>query len=137
MSSKETPVGINNDVNPTKVTNSSNPSSEDLDNENILRQRELTKTEPPTLPIMTFFRRKKSDEAALDEIATQPSVYDDSALAKYFQPIDDYENLHRFDPAARWSWREELRVINNIDWRVTVWACVAFFALGMCLRNTL
>jgi hypothetical protein len=84
---------------------------------------------------MTLFRRKKKDEAALDEIATQPSVYDDPALAEYFQPINKYENLHRFDPAARWSWREELGVIDKIDWRITTWACVAFFALGMFPRD--
>lgn len=133
MSSKETPADIDKDVKATGVPNPSETSSEDLNavREQILRQQELTKTEPPTLPIMTLFRRKTNDEAALDEIATQPSVYDDPALVKYFQPVDKYENIHRFDPAARWSWREELRVINKIDWRITTWACVAFFALGM------
>lgn len=74
----------------------------------ILQQQELDKTEPPTLPIMTLFRRRKRDDASLNETATQPSVYDDPALAKYFKPIDTYENLHRFDPSARWTWAEEL-----------------------------
>jgi hypothetical protein len=124
---------VGKDVSLIEVANSDKTSSEDLDavREQILRQQELTKTKPPALPIMTLFRRKKNDETALDEIATQPSVYDDPTLAKYFQPIDKYENIHRFDPAARWSWREELGVVNKIDWRITTWACVAFFALGM------
>ncbi|KAI5358725.1 putative major facilitator superfamily, MFS transporter superfamily [Septoria linicola] len=103
--------------------------------ERILQEQELLKTEPPTLPILTLFRRKKTDEEALNKIATQPSVYDDEDLAKYFAPILQYENLHRLDPTARWTWAEELPVINKIDWRVTVWASVAFFALDLNRGN--
>ncbi len=42
-----------------------------------------------------------------DAVATKRSVYDDPTLAQYYWPKPEYEGLHRFDPEARWTYREE------------------------------
>ncbi|KAL5495055.1 hypothetical protein ACEPAI_517 [Sanghuangporus weigelae] len=66
------------------------------------------------------FRSSKYD---LDSIATQPSVFDDPATLDVYRPPSSYENAHRFDPDARWTWREEKKVVRKIDLRVMLWAC--------------
>ena len=53
---------------------------------------------------LPFWRKPK---VALDNIATQPSVFDDPVTLEIYRPPPVWENAHRFDPAARWTWREE------------------------------
>lgn len=43
----------------------------------------------------------------LDSVATQPSVFDDPKTLEVYRPPPTYENVHRFNPDARWTWREE------------------------------
>ena len=114
---------------------------------------DLGLSEPSTAPRLTdmFFRTKSLKPVDLDAVATQRSVYDDPALAKHYWPKSSYENLHRFDPNARWTWREErvsnvdcqgLRMpitdsdeckalVRKIDWRVMFWAAISFSAVSI------
>ncbi|KAF2036264.1 MFS general substrate transporter [Setomelanomma holmii] len=87
--------------------------------------------DPSTLAYL-WRRRPKVDPNA---IATQPLVYDDPEQAKYCQPLDTYENIHRFDPSERWTWAEEKQVLRKIEWRVAAWAAIAFFAPDLDRSN--
>jgi predicted MFS family arabinose efflux permease len=75
---------------------------------------------------------KSQDE---DAIATRRSVYDDPEMAKIYWPKQDYENIHRFDPNARWTYREEKAIVRKIDWKVMAWAAISFSALNLDRGN--
>ncbi|KAF3803869.1 putative transporter [Colletotrichum gloeosporioides] len=74
-----------------------------------------------------FFQRDKYYDPFA--IATQPSVFDDPDTAEKYHPRSDWENIHRFDPLARWTWAEEYALIRK------VWACIMFMALELDRAN--
>ncbi|KAF8067727.1 allantoate permease [Lyophyllum atratum] len=82
-----------------------------------------------------LFRRHLMKRINLDSTATRRSVYDDPNLAGHYAPKPEYENLHRFDPKARWTFREEKALVRKIDWKVMLWAAVSFSALNLDRNN--
>ncbi|OIW26677.1 MFS general substrate transporter [Coniochaeta ligniaria NRRL 30616] len=84
-----------------------------------------------------FFQllKGKSGHHDLDATATVRSVFDDPALARYYHPTTGYENLHRFDPSERWTYREERTVRRKTDWKIFVWILVMFFGLNIDRGN--
>ncbi|KAI1147889.1 major facilitator superfamily domain-containing protein [Nemania diffusa] len=79
-----------------------------------------------------FQRGKDYDPNA---IATQPSVYDVADVRDQYMPGADWENAHRFDPLARWTWGEERKVVRKIDWRIMLWVAVMFTAMELDRAN--
>ncbi|KLO11332.1 MFS general substrate transporter [Schizopora paradoxa] len=81
------------------------------------------------------FSRSAKHAQDLDSIATQPSVFDDPKTIDIYRPPPIYENAHRFDPSARWTWREEYKLVRKVDLRIMLWACMMFFALDLDRGN--
>ncbi|KAG6864591.1 hypothetical protein C0991_008443 [Blastosporella zonata] len=119
----------------------SSTSSLDLKDEHLLKtdaNDDLQDDEPPPFKFSDYiFRSRKRSAPPVDHdaIATRRSVYDDPVLAKHYWPNPDYESIHRFDPNARWTFREEKDLLRKIDWKVMLWAAIGFSALNLDRGN--
>lgn len=94
-------------------------SSDDFKQESDEKVAPLGVPPTPNTGLSRFWRR--NHDLDLDAIATQRSVYDDPDEAQHYQPHEKYENLHRFDPAARWTWREDKAIVRKLDWKIMLW----------------
>jgi hypothetical protein len=101
----------------------------------------------------TLFGKRTNPLRDPGAIATRRSVFDDPHLAPYYRPKQDYENIHRFDPSARWTYREEKvsdlspgsmfsrlltgikALLRKIDWKIMIMAAVSFSALNLDRSN--
>ncbi|KIY50631.1 MFS general substrate transporter [Fistulina hepatica ATCC 64428] len=82
-----------------------------------------------------IWRRIREPKPHPDAIATQPSVFDDPAGLRAYLPPSQYENAHRFDPLARWTWHEENTLVRKIDTRIMIWTAFMFFCLELDRSN--
>ncbi|CAK7204578.1 hypothetical protein SEUCBS139899_007336 [Sporothrix eucalyptigena] len=63
------------------------------------------------------------------------TVFAAGADVALYAPIDDYEGRHRYDPTAQWTPAEEARLVRRLDWRITGWCCLMFFAMQLDRGN--
>jgi len=57
--------------------------------------------------VKALLGKRTNSRRDINAISTQRSVFDDPRLAPFYWPTRDYENIHRFDPSATWTYREE------------------------------
>ncbi|GAA5850490.1 hypothetical protein JCM8547_001891 [Rhodosporidiobolus lusitaniae] len=79
-------------------------------------------------------RKKEANIRDLNAIATQESVFD-GPLGALYRPISKWENIGYFDPAFRWTYREERTVIRKIDFKILGWILLMFLALDIDRGN--
>ena len=69
---------------------------------------------------------------------TDSNPFLDPKVAEHYRQIYEdakYECRHVFDPSLEWTAEEEKNVVRKLDWRVSLWACVMFFALNVDRKN--
>ncbi|KAF8553375.1 allantoate permease [Imleria badia] len=92
---------------------------------------DLEEEQPASSWAKALFGKRTSPYRDPDAIATRRSVFDDPRLAPFYWPKQDYENIHRFDPFARWTYREEKALLRRVDWRIMSMVALGCFAVNL------
>ncbi|KAJ2915153.1 hypothetical protein MD484_g5252, partial [Candolleomyces efflorescens] len=102
----------------------------------------LVDEDPTPFRWTNWLLRKPVQKYDPDAISTRRSVYDDPALAEYYWPKPDYENIHRSFSVWGRMWArtaDELlvaqKLVRKIDWKVMLWAAISFSALNLDRGN--
>ncbi|KAG8967506.1 hypothetical protein FRC03_009883 [Tulasnella sp. 419] len=123
----------------TEKSDKDSLSAESISKPGAIRQCDVPPLGEPTgasveTQLWSRFGRRR-EKLPNEAIATQPSVFDDESTLEIYRPPPSYENSHRFDPLARWTWGEERRVVRKIDWKIMIWATIMFFSLDLDRSN--
>ncbi|GAV99652.1 allantoate permease [Lentinula edodes] len=104
--------------------------------DDLLKTIDLAEEDSPfKLSSWVFSRWSSKPQLNENCIATRRSVYDNPEMAQLYWPKQEYENLHRFDPTTRWTYREERSLVRKIDWKIMAWAALSFSALNLDRNN--
>lgn len=86
--------------------------------------------------------RASSDSLTSNNISNdtkfQENPFLDPDVATHYRGLYEkaqYECRHVFDPSLEWTPAEEKAIVRKLDWRVSLWACVAFAALNIDRKN--
>ncbi|KAK6439457.1 hypothetical protein LTR95_004327 [Oleoguttula sp. CCFEE 5521] len=68
----------------------------------------------------------------------EKNPFSDPKIAAHWRQVyedSQYESRSAFDPDFQWTAAEEKKLVRKLDWRVCLFACVAFFALQVDRGN--
>jgi hypothetical protein len=94
-------------VGSSQASSISSLSKAKLANEKDVSTDDLVDEEPTPFRWTDYLTGRKRAPLDLDAISTRRSVFDDPTLGEHYLPRAEYENKHRFDLNARWTYREE------------------------------
>lgn len=83
-------------------------------------------------------RASSDNSLGPESTAFKTNPFLDPDVADHYRALysaSQYECRAVFDPLLTWTSEEERRIVRKLDWRVSLWACVAFAALNIDRKN--